>query len=51
MFQEFPVVCEGLHEEWEVFKEINNQANSAVDNSMKLVQEYEDYIFENDRQV
>lgn len=55
MFQEFRVVCEGLHEEWEVFKEIDkqarlnaeyNQVSSAVDDSTKLVQEYEDYIRE-----
>ena len=26
MFQEFRVVCKGLHEEWEVFKEIDKQA-------------------------
>ena len=58
MFQEFRVVCKGLHEEWEVFKEIDkqarlnteyNQVSSAVDDSTKLVQEYEDYIRE--RQV
>ena len=55
MFQEFRVACERLHEEWEVFKEIDkqarlnavyNQVSSAVDDSTKLVQEYEDYIRE-----
>ena len=55
MFQEFRVVCEGLHEEWEVFKEFDkqawlnaeyNQVSSAVDDSTTLVQEYEDYIRE-----
>ncbi|KAK2558628.1 hypothetical protein P5673_018821 [Acropora cervicornis] len=55
MFQEFRVLCKGLHEEWEVFKEIDkqarlnaeyNQVSSAVEDSTKLVQEYEDYIRE-----
>ena len=54
MFQELRVVCEGLHEECEVLKEIDKQAPlnakynqvSSVDDSTKLVQEYADYIGE-----